>query len=210
MTKQTIAIPHKSNFCGGNFQDWLEVYLYPNCNGRCKWCIDKHGYRPKDFATPYEICQAALESGAKNVILLGGEPTLYPHLQELIDNLTGAADINVFITTNGSTLDESFINENLAGLTGINISIHDYLLTQNAEITGIKLYDNQLITSILDLKNLNPNISVRFNCNIISGHVDRRSRINAYIRFAKTMGADSVRFAELKGENGEFVSLLRY
>ena len=39
------SIPNKLNFCGGNFQDWLEVMLTPACNGKCSWCIEKNGYR---------------------------------------------------------------------------------------------------------------------------------------------------------------------
>ena len=27
--------PNKNNFCGGNYEDWLEVKLTGNCNGKC-------------------------------------------------------------------------------------------------------------------------------------------------------------------------------
>jgi len=26
--------PYYKNFCGGNYQDWLEVMLLPECNGK--------------------------------------------------------------------------------------------------------------------------------------------------------------------------------
>ena len=78
MTQQK---PHPENFCGGNYQDWVEVMLTEKCNGKCSWCIEKRGWHPKKHAQPYEIVNAILETGRKNVILLGGEPTLYPDKQ---------------------------------------------------------------------------------------------------------------------------------
>ena len=40
------TFPNIKNFCGGGFQDWLEVMLEPSCNGRCSFCIEKDGARP--------------------------------------------------------------------------------------------------------------------------------------------------------------------
>ena len=48
--KETYSYPHEKNFCGGNFQDWLEVNLTPTCNGNCKWCVEKIGWQPKKHA----------------------------------------------------------------------------------------------------------------------------------------------------------------
>jgi len=41
-----MTLPHSKNFCGGNFQDWLEMKLTNVCNGRCEWCVEEGGFRP--------------------------------------------------------------------------------------------------------------------------------------------------------------------
>jgi hypothetical protein len=54
--------PNKNNFCGGNFQDWLEVNLTDKCNGKCVWCIEKAGYHPEKHAGWQTIVKKAIES----------------------------------------------------------------------------------------------------------------------------------------------------
>jgi hypothetical protein len=39
--------PHPDNFCGGAFQDWVEVMLTEKCNGKCPWCVEKLGWHPE-------------------------------------------------------------------------------------------------------------------------------------------------------------------
>ena len=51
--------------------------------------------------------------------------------------------------------------------------------------------------------------SVRFNCNLIKGHIDSKDKISEYIDFAKEMKADSVRFAELKADKENFIDVAK-
>lgn len=197
-------LPNKKNFCGGNFQDWLEIMLISRCNGICSWCIEKDGYKPKQIASWQKIANTAIRTGKKNVILLGGEPTLYPNIGELIRFLILHRK-NVYVTTNGSRLSKEYIDENLIGITGVNISIHDYPVELNRNITGIKLNANSLFENVKICKE--NNISVRFNCNVIKGHVDSKQGIFNYIKYAKEMGANKIRFAELKNNIDLFVDL---
>jgi pyruvate-formate lyase-activating enzyme len=199
--------PNPKNFCGGNFQDWLEVNLTNECNGKCSWCIEKNGFHPKEHVSWQVLANAAIKTQKKNIILLGGEPTSYKNLKEIINYLK-SYDRNVYITTNGSKLSPKFISENLIGLCGINISIHDCDLANNKKITGIQLDENTLKYSIHQLHAYE--ISVRLNCNCITGHIDRESGICNYINWARdVLGADCVRFAELKNDKNNFVNLAK-
>jgi len=186
-------IPNPKNSCAGNFSDWLEVHLIDKCNAHCAWCVEKDGYHPKKSADWPRIATQIINHDATNVILLGGEPTLYKYLRPLIRALNNA-NKKVWITTNGSMLTPEFIENNLEG---INISIHHYDLKLNEKITGVSLKN----LSIGKLKN------VRFNCNCISGAIDSVTKILNYIEFAKQSGADKVRFAELKNDTHKFVDL---
>ena len=195
-------IPNPKNSCAGNFSDWLEVHLIDKCNAHCAWCVEKDGYHPKRSVSWRRIANQIIGHDATNVILLGGEPTLYKDLRPLIIALNNA-NKKIWITTNGSLLTPEFIENNLSGIEGINISIHHYDLTLNKIITGILL--ENLLSSIEELhKN---NVSVRFNCNCISGAIDNVTKILNYIEFAKQSGADRVRFAELKNDTHKFVDL---
>jgi organic radical activating enzyme len=189
--------PNPNNFCGGNFQDWMEVMLTPYCNGKCSWCIEKDGFHPNKFIDIYDLVNIILQDPRKNVLLLGGEPTMADRIHDLINLLNGK---NVYITTNGSFL------QNILGcntnLKGINISIHHYLFEKNKEITGLFIAHNILST----LKQFN-NVKIRFNCNLIKGYIDSKEEIFRYIQFAKDFGATSVRFAELKENDESFVNL---
>lgn len=196
--------PHIKNACSGFYKDWLEVNLLPECNGKCSWCVEKGGFHPKERTTWENLFEVAKSTGKKNVLLLGGEPTLYPHLHSLIFSFN-SSKIKVWMTTNGSRLTPKFADSILRGLAGINISIHHYDFKLNKEITGIGLDLKDLIRAIIVLKKYGT--KVRFNCNCIKGYIDSEKEINDYVLFAKAAGADSVCFRELKGDDKNFVNI---
>uniref|UniRef100_A0A6M3IJY9 Putative radical SAM superfamily protein n=1 Tax=viral metagenome TaxID=1070528 RepID=A0A6M3IJY9_9ZZZZ len=204
MTPRDVSIPNENNFCGGSFPDWLEVNLIDKCNGKCSWCIEKSGYHPKTHLPWKKIVGEIIKTGKKNIILLGGEPTLFKDLRLLID-LLNDFDKNVYLTTNGSLLSPDYVRKNFTNLHALNISIHHYDSARNLQIIGLLIDYNLIKDSITELhKN---NVSVRLNCNCISGEIDSEEEIFKYIRFAKTVGADKVRFAELKDDKSNFVDL---
>lgn len=196
--------PNQKNFCGGNFQDWLEVNLIDTCNGKCSWCIERNGYHPKEHAPWWKIVSQALSSGKTNIILLGGEPTLHPNLKEVIQVISSAGR-KVWITTNGGKLSPEFVKSKLAGITGINISVHSFDLEHNKRIVGVNLEClSDLVAALHEI-----GANVRFNCNCIAGHIDSVEKIDQYILWAKSISADKIRFAELKQDDGSFVDLAK-
>lgn len=197
--------PNCNNACSGKYKDWLEVNLLRECNGKCSWCIEKKGWHPTQYVSWMEIVDAAVKSGAKNVILLGGEPTLHENIREIVSSLVGNG-IKVWITTNGSMLNETFVREFINGVVGVNVSIHSHNIVSNGRITGITLRPSKLKDAIKQLHK--QRATVRFNCNCIRGEVDNKTEIYKYILFAMEYGADSVRFAELKEEEENFVNLV--
>lgn len=200
MTKiKAMAIPHPSNFCGGNYKDWLEVNLTGKCNGGCKWCIERNGWHPEPVSF-VKLANSIIKTGKQNILLLGGEPTLYPDYSALISRLAHKR-LNAYLTTNGSTLNWD-TKENLIGLKGLNISIHHYDNEKNKEITGVNI--SIALPRFIAWCN-KYNIQVRFNCNLTKGYVDNHNEVYKYIEWAKAMGANSVRFAELVNADKDFV-----
>jgi len=206
-------LPNKHNWCGGNYSDWLEVMLTDKCNGKCSWCVEKSGYHPEYHASTDELISAITgyrpsrikTSDRVNVILLGGEPTLYKEIGILIEGIVKYA--SVYVTTNGGMITSEYVDEKLSLITGLNISIHHYDLRKNEDITGILLNQDTLESAIARCRYYN--IGVRINCNIISGHIDSESKILDFIQWARESGADKVRFAELKIDENNFADLAK-
>jgi hypothetical protein len=71
--------------------------------------------------------------------------------------------------------------------------------------SSIKI-DN-LLNIIKSLHDIGAN--VRLNCNCIAGYIDSANKIQDYIRWAKEVGADKIRFAELKLKDDSFVDLAK-
>ncbi len=201
-----MTAPNTKNFCGGNFQDWLEVNLIEKCNACCSWCIERSGYHPSFHASTEAIASAAIKTGKTNIILLGGEPLLYSDIASLVKILS-SNNRKVWITTNGFLLSDKFVLNKLIGVHGVNISIHHFDLQKNKEITGVLLSENKLKSAISALHQSGAH--VRLNCNSISGYIDIKETIFQYVSWAKSIHADKVRFAELKQDDNGFIDLAK-
>ena len=196
--------PYPTNFCGCGFPDWLEVHLTPRCNGKCAWCVERNGFRPR-YAISWEALVAeAIATGRQNIILLGGEPTLHPDFGRIVAALADAGR-SPCVTTNGGLLTVAWVQRNLRGISKVNISVHHYDLAANQRITGIRLTEAGLRASIAAIKELGA--EVRMNCNCIRGAIDSECELRAYARWARGLGAGSIRFAELKQADESFVDL---
>jgi len=198
------SVPHPDNACGNGFSDWLEVNLTPHCNAICSWCVEKKGWKPKHVASWNDIADAAIGTKCKNIILLGGEPTLHPEFQLIVERIFNAG-LNPWVTTNGSRLNLKWVKQNMRHVFGVNISIHHFDLLKNKEITGLNLNKTNLYNSIQYL--LNEGVTIRLNCNCIKGYIDSLDVIHLYLKWAKSMGVLKVRLAELKGDEEHFVNL---
>ena len=200
-----LVYPHKENRCAipADKTEWLEVYLTKKCNAKCEWCFDKNSYHPLDKCDYKQMAEKIITFQQPNIILTGGEPTLYKDLDKLIDILN-TNNKNVYITTNGSKLNENFVDK-LMNIKGITISIHHFDLNRNYELTGIKLDENVLTLCIQKLKALN--IDVRINCTVTKGYIQTLDDIYDFIEFGKKMGVNAMRFAEISYYDDLFVDL---
>ena len=200
-----IIHPHIENRCAipSDKTDWIEVYLTKKCNAKCEWCFDKESYHPTKTSDYTKIAETVLSHSQQNILLTGGEPTLYKDLDKLIEALNTGGK-NVYMTTNGSKLNKHFLNT-LVNLKGLTISIHHFDLNKNFQLTGIKIDENSLIDGIKKLHEMN--IEVRINCTVTLGFLQTLEDINNFIEFGKKIGVDSIRFAEVSYYDKLFVDL---
>lgn len=88
----------------------MEIEFSLHCNFRCPYCYVPHHSQLKNELTTAEIKSAVLQAkalGARKIIVLGGEPTIYPHTLELI-RFMREYDLVVEMFTNGSGVTAAF------------------------------------------------------------------------------------------------------
>lgn len=142
---------------GRSFQT-LRLSLLPICNFHCIYCktqdekINEHIQPPQFFLK--RVKKILNEISIKKIHLTGGEPTLYPYLEEIIEGLKNLGVPHISITTNGTLLDKKLKSLISAGLDSINLSldaIDDEVLKKMGTIKSFSFYD-KLIHKILDYK----------------------------------------------------------
>ncbi len=89
-----------------NVNDYLNLIVTHECNKKCPFCVDQ--YRGENLMVSLEHVKKSLDlakdKNIKDVLLIGGEPTLHPHIIE-IAKLTKSYGFRVIMTTNYSKPD---------------------------------------------------------------------------------------------------------
>lgn len=114
---------------------WIEIT--GKCNQNCKHCfmgndLNANFHYPKEEVFRY--IDQMIESGISQLILTGGEPTLHPDIEEILDYLA-RYDVNITLLTNGTT-------KNLLNLIP---KLRDYGVKTKLSILGIgAVHDNMV------------------------------------------------------------------
>jgi molybdenum cofactor biosynthesis enzyme MoaA len=182
------------NSCVNCETNGIDIKITNICNANCSFCIEKGGYSPKEKDVKDLIIATNTLNNYKNVLILGGEPLLYPHLEEY---LKGISEKNIYLTTNGICLNEDIAAMLSKYLTAINISIHHYKEAKNAEIFDVQNYSFDNIIKAIKVFN-RKNVPVRINCNLVKNILDNKDDITKMMHFAEFIGANAIRFSELQ------------
>lgn len=144
---------------------WLT--LNRACNFRCPWCYAQNTKYEKDKTMSLDLVKKLIMFGTtidvKSVILIGGEPTYYPHLIEILD-LLKQQNMFASIVTNGYRLhDRNFIKdiENFYG--EISFSVKAANRAQHKKLTGTDTFEKVLEA----MGNLRDGIKFNVNYNTV-------------------------------------------
>lgn len=191
----------------------LYIDLLNICNAKCNFCSSSCNLKvsPKTLDLFYaeKVILELIKVGAIDKIsLTGGEPLLYPHLEELLIFLDSLVDNGLefyAITTNGVFLPyKKEILEN-SKVKYINISRHHYNQAINDKVFGIKTLDiNNLKKTIYNSKK-----TYRLNATITDA-LSKEEDIFEYINFAKKIGVKNILFRKeyKEGKNTQFIDEL--
>lgn len=195
--------------------NYLKVHLTDECNLGCIYCnLNKANETNNLTLNQYKfIIKYMAEAGIKKIKFTGGEPTLYPYLNELIYFCKNDCGINdISINTNGLNLLDYINSLKMSGLSEVNISVDSLkeyrykAITNNGNLKqiiesinaclneGIKVNINTLliknfnddeINDFLQLINYNP-INVRF-IELNENKIDRNIYENGYLNVENSL-----------------------
>ena len=87
----------------------MEIEFSRICNFRCSYCYVPDSSEYRNELSREEIKDVILQAkalGARKIIILGGEPSIYPHLVEMLRFL-GREGLEIEMFTNGSGVDKA-------------------------------------------------------------------------------------------------------
>ena len=114
------------NSCDGAYSS-LDVRFTKSCDNACPFCIERMtGIDNTGMASVDDMVAATKATGIRNVLILGGEPMLYP--ERLSGYVLGIRDTvdTIYVTTSlpRTMLDDSIdLRRILNNIDGLNVSI---------------------------------------------------------------------------------------
>jgi radical SAM protein with 4Fe4S-binding SPASM domain len=132
----------------------MEIEFSRRCNYKCPYC-----YVPREIELAGEMNRAAFrdllhqarELGARKIIILGGEPTIYPHILEMIDFIRDLG-MTAEMFTNGSGIDAAFA-EHLAALgVRVVLKMNSFDARTQDRLTGVPGSRARIETALAHLK----------------------------------------------------------
>jgi molybdenum cofactor biosynthesis enzyme MoaA len=172
-----------------NTNAYLSIVLGDHCNKHCKFCVadlihKKQKLNISKIEKHLDFCIERM--GIKEVLILGGEPTIFESLFDVIKMCKGKGFEKIIMTTNGIKLIEDDFQDKLAnsGLTHCNISVMNF---------GDSLTEDDLGDIYLGLA---PDIHIRINTNVYKNNLDSSKDIIAFYKRAN-LSCDSIKFSPL-------------
>ncbi|MCM1222755.1 MAG: radical SAM protein [Lachnospiraceae bacterium] len=144
------------------------------CNLRCNWCYAKslnfQNAQNMNLFLAKDLVDFSNQLGINEIALIGGEPTCYEELTNLISYISNKG-IDTWLITNGIKFkDYSYVEKlSKAGLTGINFSLKGWSKQSYFSNTKVDAFEDILCA----LKNIsNSNIRCKVSFVISSDNID--------------------------------------
>jgi GTP 3',8-cyclase len=181
----------------------LRISVTDRCNMRCVYCMPSNNtdwFEQDDILSYEEIIQLTkvfVGLGVEKIRVTGGEPTVRPKIESLIQALAKINGIkSISMTTNGLLLQDKVKQLKAAGLGSVNISLDTLKADRFKAICGIDGVDKTL-ASIKAAHNAE--LGVKINTVVMRGWND--DEVVDFARYARDTGY-TVRFIEFMPLDG--------
>jgi len=184
----------------------IEINLGLVCNNFCKFCMNKAPLKERKFPD-FEFLKKELgdyyQKGYRAVGFLGGEPTIYPRLIELVSFTKGLGYQEIQIISNGRRYSDKNFLERLitAGVTRFYVSIHSYKEEVEDKLISVRGGFRQKIQGLLNLRNFQKNgmIKDKIFLNTVINKLNYK-HLKGIVLFFNNMGFSDVRFNFIRPE----------
>lgn len=193
--------------CGRKIE-YLRLSVTERCDLSCVYCRPEtaaHSCADPDKGSLINICCAAAELGIKRIRITGGEPLTRNDCPELVREIKAINGIErVYMTTNGTRLEQNAKELSDAGIDGINISLDTADRDEYRRITRRDKLEavNRGIDAAYNL-----GIELKLNC-VVTDSTSERT-VSGLMRYPKSRHID-LRFIELMpigaGRDGKAIS----
>ncbi len=108
------------------------LFLLPDCNAACAFCAAERDFSTMTFAQAAGLLDELVRGTIRNVVLGGGEPSLWPHDLMLLAAHAKERGFLVQVCTNGCALPRDFaavpfVDRYILPLESADPTIHDWL-----------------------------------------------------------------------------------
>lgn len=166
-----------------------------SCNNRCSWCYSQNAVLSElSYHDAETIVDALSAVGVNKIVLIGGEPTIYPHFEKLLRYIVNKR-MSVGVVSNGIKFSDKNFAARIAniGITNVNISLKGVTEKEYWINTGNK---NGFTDMFLGYNHLVQNgISVILSYVIIDGNTDQ---IDQLLRLAQKEKINKILFQFIK------------
>lgn len=120
-----------------------EMLVTPRCNFKCPYCrgfksISEDCSEDINFDIAKEVLNIWIKDNLQNVRFSGGEPTLYPHLVDLVKICKDGGVKRIAVSSNGSADFEVYEKLVEAGVNDFSISLDSCCSSFGNAMTGVK------------------------------------------------------------------------
>lgn len=186
-------------------EQMLETIQNPNfsivvpggCNGNCDFCFWHQEKTNEGYINGLKETMKGLPSQFYQLSLTGGEPTLSPMLDDILEAIDTDKFKHVVLTTNGTNL-KKHIPKLKGKVQHVNISRHHYRDDINEEVfkthTVPKNEELKELTKLLQ----DEGIDVTYSA-VLTEHLDNKEEIKKYLKYAKSHNVFKVFFRKPHG-----------
>ncbi len=176
------------------------IKIHYGCNNRCLFC-HSHGLRHRQGSLDriQRKIRAALDLGIDQVLLSGGEPTIYTGIERVLAQLKAARMSSGFISNGRRFAYPDFTRQALsAGARFFYISLHSHKAHVHDTLTAAPGSWAQTLAGIRNLVHMAPAASLTVNCVVTRANLDRLPEMAAFCK-ANGIGHLKFSFPEPKG-----------
>lgn len=189
----------------------FSIVLPGKCNAKCAFCFWDAKKKPEskqEYLKKLSSILRKLPEQFYQISITGGEPTLSPYYEDVLNLIDKEKFTKVVLSTNGANVNKLLCESSMAKIDHVNISRHAVLDSNNEKIFKTKSVLKASDIAPLSEKLNYHGVDVTLSAVLAEGfsetgsvRVDRN--VMSYIFFAKSLGASAVTFRKAQDENSD-------